>query len=463
MVRFTLILLTVLLDLGVASAKPIVAHSASTPLDTYCAERDAAFEWRVVDRLAESTHDVLVIDLTSQTWRSTEEMDRTTWKHWLVIAIPKDCETSTAMLFIGGGSNRDDRPNSLDERVLKVALATKTVVAELRTVPNQPMRVLTSAEPDRDRYEDDLLAATWVEFLKTKDPTWLAQLPMTKSAVAAMDAVQEALAAEPGVPRVERFTVAGASKRGWTTWLTAAVDSRVAAIVPIVIDVLNIAPSMKHHHASYGFWSEALDDYERQGLADRFDDPESAAIRAIVDPYAYRERLTTPKCVINASQDEFFLADSSRFYYDGLGGEKHLSYTPNAGHGLKGSDALDTLVAFHHMVAHGVERPTVTWQSAQDSPAHTVHCSAQPIDAVIWRAVNPQSRDFRLPITGPAFKAMPLVPQPDGSYVVPVEAPGEGFSATFARFAFDVGAPTPFRISTPVWIAPDVEPFAEKD
>ena len=191
---------------------------------------------------------------------------------------------------------------------------------------------------------------------------------MAKSAVAAMDAVQQALAAQGDAPAIERFTVAGGSKRGWTSWLAAATDDRVAAVAPIVIDVLNIEPSIKHHHASYGFYSEALGDYERAGLAERLTSPEAAAIRAIVDPYSYRGRLTMPKCLINASGDEFFLPDSSRFYYDELVGEKHLSYTPNAGHSLKGSDALDTLVAFHAAVAHGVPRPRSRGRAGRTRP-----------------------------------------------------------------------------------------------
>lgn len=448
---------------ALALAKPRTAATVGTPLDAYCAEQDPAFHWEVARRSEGAGYKTLVIDLTSQAWRDETEVSRTEWKHWLSIVVPDGAAAKTALLFITGGSNDDGAPETVDARLLKVAMATKTAVAELRTVPNQPLRILGSDGPSRDRYEDDLLAASWMRFMATKDPTWLAQLPMAKSAVAAMTAVQQALAAEAEAPAIERFTVAGGSKRGWTTWLAAAVDDRVAGIAPIVIDVLNIEPSMKHHHASYGFWSEALGDYERQGLAERLTSPTSAAIRAIVDPYAYRERLTMPKCLINASGDEFFLPDSSRFYFDDLVGEKHLSYVPNASHSLSGTDALDTLVSFHAAIAYGLERPTLTWHSAYDSPEHTVECSATPTEAVLWRAVNPEARDFRKATIGDAYEATPLTPDEKGVYHIPIEAPEAGFSATFARFAFDIGAATPFRVSTPVWIAPDVEPFAKED
>lgn len=34
--------------------------------------------------------------------------------------------------------------------------------------------------------------------------------------------------------------VAGGSKRGWTTWTTAAVDKRVFGAIPIVMDMLDL-------------------------------------------------------------------------------------------------------------------------------------------------------------------------------------------------------------------------------
>ncbi|MGL4512830.1 MAG: PhoPQ-activated pathogenicity-related family protein [Lacipirellulaceae bacterium] len=447
-----------------------VAADRATPLDRYVHTPDAAYGWKVIRRddlegPGGARCQTLLVELTSQRWRSDDEVDLAVWKHWLTIIVPSGAKGNVGMLFVTGGANDGGPPEKPDDRVLLVALTTQSVVAELTCVPNQPTKVLASDDPEKGRYEDDLLAASWLRFMATKDTTWLAQLAMTKSAVAAMTATTEALAAEVKSdpqgrwPMIDRFVVAGASKRGWTTWLTGAVDNRVVAIAPIVIDMLNIRPSMAHHKASLGKWSEALEDYERAGLADKLDDPESAAIRSIIDPYSYRDRLTIPKCVINAASDEFFLPDSSRFYFDDLVGEKLLSYTPNAGHGLKGSNALETLIAFHASVVADTERPAVSWEGADDAAEHVVTLSAKPTKAVLWRVVNTKARDFRFPIIGPTWEETPLEPQADGTYRVPVEAPAAGYSATFARFTF-AGPGAPLHVGTPVWIAPDTQPFA---
>ena len=121
-------------------------------------------------------------------------------------------------------------------------------------VPNQPLFFTDS--PDQGRTEDNIIAYSRVKHFTTKDDTWLVRLAMVKSGVRAMDAIQEFLATEAGGKiNVDHFVVAGASKRGWTTWLVGAVDKRVVAIMPMVIDALNSEAITKHHFEAYGFFS----------------------------------------------------------------------------------------------------------------------------------------------------------------------------------------------------------------
>jgi PhoPQ-activated pathogenicity-related protein len=62
-------------------------------------------------------------------------------------------------------------------------------------------------------------------------------MPMTKAAKRGMDIVQEFLQSND-IPTPKSFVVSGQSKRGWTTVLVAAIDSRVVAAVPIVFDII---------------------------------------------------------------------------------------------------------------------------------------------------------------------------------------------------------------------------------
>ena len=111
---------------------------------------------------------------------------------------------------------------------------------------------------------------------------------MTKAGVRAMDTITDFLAKpESGSVTVDKFVVAGASKRGWTTWSVAAVDKRVVAIVPIVIDMLNVVPSFKHHYRAYGGYSPAVKDYQEMGIMGWQDTPEYKRLMKFVEPYEF--------------------------------------------------------------------------------------------------------------------------------------------------------------------------------
>lgn len=64
-----------------------------------------------------------------------------------------------------------------------MATATKTVVAELRMIPNQPLVFTDDGKP---RKEDSTIAYTWDNYMRTGDEKWPLRLPMTKAVVRAM-------------------------------------------------------------------------------------------------------------------------------------------------------------------------------------------------------------------------------------------------------------------------------------
>lgn len=210
---------------------------------------DTNYSYSVVATVPGKDHTTFIVDMTSQAWLTTNEVDRPLWKHWMVIVKPNNVASSKSLLFIGGGGNGGKPPTGAEGDLVKIALATKSVVSELKMVPNQP---LVFAGETKGRKEDSLIAYTWDKFLRTGDKKWPARLPMTKSAVRAMDTVTAVCGSTAGGNvKVDGFVVAGGSKRGWTTWMTAIVDKRVVAIVPIVIDVLNMEASMLHHYGAY--------------------------------------------------------------------------------------------------------------------------------------------------------------------------------------------------------------------
>lgn len=445
--------LAVLLAAWTLPAAPALA--AERALDRYVAEPDPTYRYSLVrsyPSLDETTH---VLEMTSQTWLTLKEVDRPEWRHWLVIVVPRKVTPSIGLLFIGGGKNGDAAPAAADPMLVRIARNTGAVAAELRMVPNQPLLFHGERRP---RSEDSLIAYAWDKFLRTGEARWLPRLPMTKAAVRAMDTVTEFLQSEAGGGlTVDRFVVCGGSKRGWTTWTTAAVDKRVVAIVPFVIDLLNLEPSMIHHWRAYGFWAPAIADYEQMGIMNWMGTPQFRALLREVEPYEFRERFTMPKLIVNAAGDQFFLPDSSQFYFDDLPGEKYLRYVPNADHSLRGSDAAETLVAFFEAIIRERPRPRFSWTLPPEGGI-VVKTGDKPQAVTLWQATNPVARDFRLDRIGPAFKSSPVEDEGGGVYRALVQAPPKGWTAYFLELTFPTGGRYPLKLTTPVRVVPDTLP-----
>ena len=431
-----------------------------TPLDRYVAAADPAFTYRLAQTSSGAGYTSYRLEMTSQNWRNADEVDRVEWRHWVTVVKPSRLRGETGLLFINGGSNDGRVRESADAGLIAAAVETESVMAELRMVPNQP---LTFAGETRPRFEDSLIAYTWDKFLRGGDDRWPAQLPMTKSAVRAMDAVTEFLAGpEGGGVALKKFVVAGASKRGWTTWLTAAVDPRVIAAVPIVIDLLNLEPSFDHHYRVYGFFAPAIQDYVKAGIMDWTGHPRYRELMKIVEPYEYRDRFTMPKFLIHAAGDEFFVPDSSQFYFDDLPGEKHLRYVPNTGHSLAKSDARESMVAFYAAVLANRPRPRYSWRFASDGTIE-VNTSTPPSEVRLWQATNPSARDFRLSTIGSTWTSAALQPVGDNTYAAKAPRPPAGFTAYFIEMTYPSGGTFPYKFTTGVRVVPDRPPYPSYD
>lgn len=430
-----------------------------TALDRYVAAPDTNYTFKLINTLPGDGQTTYVLELTSQAWLTTNEVNRPIWKHWLQIVKPDKVTGSKALLFISGGSSGRGAPKGADPGMTRTAMATKSVVAELRNVPNQPL-VFTGET--RERSEDALIAYSWDKFLRTGDEKWPARLPMTKSAVRAMDTVTAFCGSVPGGNiKIDSFVVAGASKRGWTTWTTAVVDPRVVAIVPIVIDMLNIEVSFKHHFEAYGFWAPAVKDYTEMRLMDWMGTKEHRALMEIEEPYEYRERLTMPKFLINACGDQFFLPDSSQFYFDALPGPKYLRYIPNADHSLRGSDALETLATCYDAILTGGHLPQFSWEMEKTGSIR-VTSKDTPSMVKLWQATNPTTRDFRLETIGSTWSSTPVNADDHGVFVGRIKTPAKGWTAFFVELTYPGGSAAPFKFTTSVRVLPDTLPFKLK-
>lgn len=427
-----------------------------TGLDKYVQAPDANYHYDLVKTVPGDGFTTYIVNMTSQAWRSAAEVNHPIWKHWLTIVRPDQVKGTTGFLFITGGSIKDKVPENANAQIVDTAVTTHTVVAELRGVPNEPL-VFTGET--KERTEDQIIAYTWVKYLKTGDETWPLHIPMTKAAVRAMDTVTAFCATpEGGKVQVEKFVVAGGSKRGWTTWTTAAADKRVVAIAPMVIDMLNSVKSFEHHFQAYGFYSEAVKDYQDMGLMNVSNTAQYAALMRLEEPFSYRDRFTIPKLIMNSAGDQYFLPDSSQFYFDDLPGEKYLRYVPNTNHSLKDSDAHESVVAFYDAFLRGQPRPKFFWKFEKNGDIRVTSVD-KPSEVKLWVASNAEKRDFRLLTIGPAYKSVLLNSKDDNVYVGHVKKPEKGWTAYFVEMTYPSGGKYPFKFTTAVRVTPDTLPY----
>jgi len=375
-----------------AEAKRDDAPRATGPLADYAYATDLATRFEPVSQGEFAGGIWRTFRLVSQRWRGVE------WTHELSLYVPAGVVAARGngggpmLLWIDGGSSQklptaDTAPSDAVTVAAKVADAASLPVAVIRQVPYQPMF--------DGLMEDGLIAYSFVEYAKTGDTTWPLLLPMVKAAVAAMNAAVEIARTEWKID-VEGFVVTGASKRGWTSWLTTAIDPRVVGVVPQVIDMLSMDRHLRLQTQSFGGLSEKLTDYTSRGIEKLLGTPRGRELIGIVDPYSYRDRLTAPKLISLGTNDPYWPLESLDLYRGDLPGPCWVSYCPNAGHGIPMQRWGGLVVAMGKHVSGDEPLPDLRWQFSPlgDGVACVMHAAVEPERVVLWQAES-ATRDFR--------------------------------------------------------------------
>jgi PhoPQ-activated pathogenicity-related protein len=345
-------------------------------------------------------------------------------------------------LWVTGGSAR----SSYVSLGLELARKINAPVAILYNIPNQPLL-------ESKLSEDDLIAETFVRYLKTKDENWPLLLPMVKGVVKAMDVLQAFGNEEWGEP-INSFIVSGASKRGWTTWLTAAIDQRVRAIAPVVIDTLNIREQMPRQLNAFGAYSARLAPYTSRGLVPIPETPEGQRLLSMVDPWAYRDRLALPKLIVNGTNDFYWATDALNLYWNELSGNKWVVYVPNAGHDMRRqdkpesdqlTDLVNSLAAFSRHQITGRSMPNLTWkhETVNGKLRLTIDATPAPRGARLWVAET-RTQDFRT-----AKWREQAVTLSDRSVIGEVAPPEKGHLAFYGELDYEIDG-LKYHLSTQV-------------
>jgi PhoPQ-activated pathogenicity-related protein len=429
--------------------KPVTPETA---LQAYLHNSDQSFKWEIQDQTKTEGASLFRILFTSQQWRGIS------WKHEMIVMVPDVVKYQDALLFITGGSVKNGMPNThqwddgLVSSMSQIAKTNKTIAAIIWQVPNQPLY--------DDLTEDALISYTLHNYLNDHDFTWPLLFPMTKSAIRGMDVVQN-FAKKELKKKVTHFVVSGASKRGWTTWLTGANDKRVKAICPMVIDVLNMPVNVDYQKLVWGDYSIEIEDYVKLGIAQQLGTTGGNDLTKMIDPYSYRKTLTMPKMIFMGTNDPYWPVDAIKNYIDSIPGDNHICYTPNAAHDLGDrKKAFTTLSAFLGTTVTNSNYPVCKYSISEGNGTITLKVTATPellVDATIWSA-DSKDQDFR----DETWSNTSINPTDKTEITVEIKKPETGFKAFYVDLKYKAPFGDDYTQSTRMFVTTDQKLLVKK-
>lgn len=434
---FILSIISVLVTHYTIAQKNIKPEKA---FDHYINNGDQFYQYELKDSSKIGNTTAYQILLTSQKWKGI------TWRHQLTVVVPAQIKYNGALVIIAGGANTNEQPNwSSNDRMWPVAAqmaaANQSIVAILKQTPNQPLM--------GNLKEDELISYTLHQYKQDGDASWPLLFPMVKSALRSMDAIQD-FGQKRFNKNIDQFFISGASKRGWTTWLTAATqDPRVKAIAPMVIDMLNMPATLNYQFKSYGTYSDQIEDYVKLEIPQSTSSKKGKAVTAMIDPFSYRSKLAVPKMIFIGTNDEYWTVDAIKWYINEIPGQTMIHYVPNAGHDLAGgAQALQTLSALYGKMLNNEPYPLLKNNIKTENGKVQLDISAienELKEVQVWSATS-TDLDFR----NEKFSALSLGKGSKENHIE-VDLPTTGYKACYIEFKYQ-GNKGPYSSTTRMYL-----------
>lgn len=478
-------------------------------IDRYLRIPDRAFTWKDTGlRLRGTAPDtgvactLHILRMTSQTWlRGVSTKPK--WVHHVVLVEPENLvkggpKSGWASLILGDTMLVSEQMLAAQpDANMKVAMGLATrlgaLSAVLYGVPNEFNMFSDDPMHQGVLLQEEEKAYSWMHVIDHPNkPEFMVELPNVKSVVRGMDVLQNYTAGLPA-GAISSFAVSGFSKRGMATWMTAAVDSRVKAILPGAMP-LHIHSMIKDLYRSYGNAPIATIPYFFRDLFGHLDDSSAVYLFKTIDAFNYMEKLSVPKFVMMTGSDDFMLVDATRPWLHKIPGETYFLMKPNREHLMQMSviDFLPPSAAFLEGIMTNQSTPQVAWNISEDEGTITAHVGGEhvPHTVRLWTARTCKAhgrRDFRMLSNDPpatcvqcgiplpagcwnmvnSWNSVPIKPSaPHGrTWVVTQDAPTDNtYLAYYIDFVFEGPESNfhePWHLSTEVAILPKGFPRGE--
>ncbi|MBW4540225.1 MAG: PhoPQ-activated pathogenicity-related family protein [Myxacorys chilensis ATA2-1-KO14] len=380
----------------------------------------------------------LAVKITSQRWKGMD------WVHELQLFKPSTYSSSQSqgLLFLSGGAQGGDATHRNEDARFEgeltlfaiIAQETSSIVGVVSHTLCQPMFGGLG--------ENELISHSFSQFLASGRPDWPVLLPMVGAVRRAMDVTQR-LATDTWAAKVEQFTLAGFSKRGWAAWLTAAVDERVNAIAPIMMDFFDLPRQITCQRSVWGSLSPALQPFETLDIPNRLQTSRGQQLLDMVDVVRWTTYYNVARAIISATNDEYCPVQASNLYIEQIPGRSYRSMIPNTSHGsLAYVEILGIVGALHRQVALGEVMPNLTGKAWIEDGALCIMMTsnAAPIFK-LWIAHAP-SLDLRNSLWSPI--------ELFGESKIRIALPVQGIMAIFGQAKYNKTWGC-FALTTQVW------------